>query len=375
MARYLSNLIKKDLERKIVLLAGPRQVGKTWLSRSIYPGPITVYLNFDRVADRTVIKSETWERSADLLILDEIHKLRGWKGWIKGIYDTEGVRPRLLLTGSARLDITRRGSKESLAGRHHLLRLHPFSVKELAPTMTPEESLTRLLKRGGFPEPFFASEDTDADRWRISHVDSMLREDLRDVSVIQDISSVEYLVDRLAAQVGSPVSYQSLAEDVGVSAPTIKRWIKVLEAIYVVFVIYPWTRKVKGSILKQPKVYFFDTARIPVEQAAARYENLVACSLLKHQQYREDSLGIKGALHYLRNKRGAEVDFLLVERSKPQWMVECKLSATESVNFAAFAGVAPAERPLLLVRQQGRNLSHKTWDQKSAAGWLAALEA
>lgn len=115
--RYLSDLIKKDLDSKIVLLAGPRQVGKTWLSKSIYPPPRSVYLNFDRSTDRTVIKNEAWDRSADLVILDEIHKMRGWKAWIKGIYDTEGVRPRLLLTGSARLDMTRRGDKESLAGR------------------------------------------------------------------------------------------------------------------------------------------------------------------------------------------------------------------------------------------------------------------
>ncbi len=373
--RYLSDLIKKDLDSKIVLLAGPRQVGKTWLSKSIYPPPRSVYLNFDRSTDRTVIKNEAWDRSADLVILDEIHKMRGWKAWIKGIYDTEGVRPRLLLTGSARLDMTRRGDKESLAGRHHLLRLHPLSVKELTAGMSAEESLARLLKRGGFPEPFFARDDVDADRWRLSHVDSMLREDLREVSVIQDVKSVEYLVDRLAAQVGSPVSYQSLAEDVGVSAPTIKRWIQTLEAIYVIFIVYPWTRKVKGSILKQPKIYFFDTARIPEGQVAARFENLVACSLLKHQQFRQDSLGIKGALHYLRDKRGAEVDFLVVERSSARWMVECKLSPDGHPNFAAFAAVNPTERPVLLVQKPIRNLSYETWDLKNAAPWLAGLDA
>ena len=139
--------------------------------------------------------------------------------------------------------------------------------------------------------------------------------------------------------------------------------------------VYPWTKKVKGSILKQPKIYFFDTACIPAEQPAARFENLVACSLLKHQQFREDSLGIKGALHYLRDKRGAEADFLLVERSKPQMMIECKLSAGESANFSTFASLMPVERPVLLVRQQERNLSYETWDQKSAADWLVKLDA
>jgi uncharacterized protein len=375
MDRYLSDFIKKDLDKKLVLLAGPRQVGKTWLSKALFPATKYEYLNFDRNADRKIIADEAWRRDADLVVLDEIHKMKKWKSWIKGIYDTDGVRPRLLLTGSARLDVTRRGGQESLAGRHHLHRLHPLSVQELSHKYSAQEAFDRLMIRGGFPEPFFAEHDSDADRWRLSHVDSMLREDLRDLVVIQDIKSLEYLVDRLAAQVGSPISYQSLAEDVGVSAPTIKRWISVLESIYVIFVIQPWTRKVKGTLLKQPKIYFFDTARIPDNLESGRFENLVACSLLKHQQFLEDTRGVRGSLHYLRNKKGLEVDFLLVEKSQPTLMIECKLTATDDVNFKHFENVAPKNRPILLIRNQSKELSHKTWSLKNAANWLQKLEA
>jgi predicted AAA+ superfamily ATPase len=375
MNRYLSEFIKKDLDKKLVLLAGPRQVGKTWLSKELFTADKSVYLNFDRAADRTVIRQESWRRDADLVILDEIHKLRDWKSWIKGIYDTEAVRPRLLLTGSARLDMTRRGGTESLAGRHHLYRLHPLSVKEVSASYDCKTALSLLLKRGGFPEPFFAATDVDADRWRLTHLDSMLREDLRDIVVIQDIKSLEYLVERLAAQVGSPVSYQSLAEDVGVSAPTIKRWIATLESIYVIFTVQPWTRKIKGSLLKQPKVYFFDTARIPEHLEAARFENLVACALLKHQQFLEDTKGIRGGIFYLRNKRGAEVDFLVVEKNQPAMLVECKLSESDDPNFDVFSGAGSRQKPVLLTRNECRELSHKTWDLKNAAQWLATLEA
>lgn len=375
MNRYLSEFIKKDLDKKLVLLAGPRQVGKTWLSKELFPADKSVYLNFDRGADRTVIREESWRRDADLVILDEIHKLRDWKSWIKGIYDTEGVRPRLLLTGSARLDVTRRGGSESLAGRHHLYRLHPLSVKEVSSRYDSKNALSLLLKRGGFPEPFFATTDVDADRWRLTHLDSMLREDLRDIVVIQDIKSLEYLVERLAAQVGSPVSYQSLAEDVGVSAPTIKRWIATLESIYVIFTVRPWTRKIKGSLLKQPKVYFFDTARIPEHLEAARFENLVACALLKHQQFLEDTKGIRGGLFYLRNKRGDEVDFLVAEKNLPAMLVECKLSESDDPKFEVFSGAGSRHKPVLLTRNECRELSHKSWDLKNAAEWLATLEA
>lgn len=375
MQRYLSEFIKKDLDTKLVLLSGPRQVGKTWLSKKLFPGNRSMYLNFDRNADRKIISEEIWNRDSDLVILDEIHKMRNWKSWIKGIYDTEGVRPRFLLTGSARLDVARRGGNESLAGRHHLYRLHPLSVRELSTAYDAGMAVDRLMTRGGFPEPFFAGTDTEADRWRLSHLDSMLREDLRDMVTIQDIKSLEYLVDRLASQVGSPISYQSLAEDVGVSAPTIKRWINTLESLYVIFTVLPWTRKVKGSLLKQPKVYFFDTARIPDNLESARFENLVACSLLKHQQFIQDTRGIKGALHYLRNKQGMEIDFLVIEKSHPALMVECKLSATEDVNFRAFESVSPKHRPVLLTRNECREVSHKTWDLKNAPAWLKKLEA
>lgn len=375
MTRYLTEFIKKDLDKKIVLIAGPRQVGKTWLATRLFPERKFECLNYDRVADRTVIKREIWDRKKELVVLDEIHKMRDWKTWIKGIYDTEGVRPRLLLTGSARLDVTRRGTRESLAGRHFLYRLHPLSVRECAGTLTADEALDRLLRRGGFPEPFFAATDEDVARWRLSHLDRMLLEDLRDLTQVQDIKNLEYLVDRLAAQVGSPVSYQSLAEDVGVSAPTIKRWITALEMVYVVFTVQPWTRKVKGSLLKQPKVYFYDTARIPAEMASARFENLVACALLKHKDFIEDTKGVKGSLHYLRNKRGQEVDFLLVRDGAPHWMVECKWSASEDVHFKSFAGVKPRQKPLVLTRESTRELSFKDWDQRNAAQWLAGLEA
>ena len=318
---------------------------------------------------------ESWDRKSKLVILDEIHKRKNWKNWVKGIFDTEGVRPRLLLTGSARLDLARKGGRESLAGRHHLFRLHPFSVRELLDSYTPGAALERLLERGGFPEPFLADDLEDARRWRLSHIDSILKEDLRELSTIQDIRSVEYLVDRLASQVGSPISYQSLAEDVSVSAPTIKRWIAALQAIYAIFIVYPWSKKVKGSILKQPKIYFYDTARIPQELASARFENLVALSLLKHLQFREDAQGVKGDLFYLRNKRGLEVDFLTVEEQRPHQMIECKLSESDAVNFDTFRDVRVQQKNTVLVQNAKRNLSYPNFDIEQAAPWLSKLDA
>ncbi len=376
MDRYLTDFIKKDLQKKIVLLSGPRQVGKTWISRHLYLASKTVYLNYDRSSDREVIQKEIWDRSAALIIFDEIHKMKGWKNWIKGIYDTEGIKPQLLITGSAKFDAFRKGSRESLAGRHFHYRLHPLSVAELKADFSPQEAMNRILERGGFPEPFIAESSIDAERWRRSHLDSILREDLRDLIVIQDLRSLEYLVDRLAAQVGSPVSYQSLAEDINVSAPTIKRWIHALEAMYVLFCIYPWSRKVKGSLLKQPKVYFYDTGRIPVDNESGRFENLTACALLKHNHFLEDTQGQQRGLFYLRDKQKKEVDFLLVKDIKPIQMIECKLSASEKQNFIHFhSQVNPGTNSILLCRDAERNESHPGWELRSASHWLAELES
>ena len=112
MKRYLEKHIKKDLTEKIVLLSGPRQVGKTTLARQLVP--VYEYLNYDSGADRKIIHAEEWIRDVELVIFDELHKKKKWKSWIKGIYDTEGVAPSLLVTGSARLDTYKKGG-ESLA--------------------------------------------------------------------------------------------------------------------------------------------------------------------------------------------------------------------------------------------------------------------
>lgn len=375
MIRYLSNFIEKDLQKKVVLLTGPRQVGKTWLSKSLFHLNEYVYLNYDRAEDRQIMVRASWRRDVKLVVLDELHKMRQWKSWLKGIYDTEGVIPALLVTGSARLDAFKRGGRESLAGRHFLMRLHPLSVRELIQDTTAEEAFARLMRRGGFPEPYLADTDDDADRWRLSHVDRVLREDMRDLSQISDVTAVEYLVQRLAQQVGSVVSYKSIADDLNVAATTVKRWIDALEALYIVFAVRPYSKKIKGAILKQPKYYFYDVGRIPVEQQSARFENLVALHLLKEIHYREDIKGKRGQLNFIRNKQGHEIDFLVQSEGKKPKLVECKLSEDEKLNFHRFEHAVPGSEKILLVMNTRHEEDRRDYRIRRAANWLAELEA
>ena len=322
MERTLTPYIAKDLETKMVLLSGPRQVGKTTLSQAL--NMKLQYLNFDSEEHRKIILGKTWDRSLELIVFDELHKKPKWKSWIKGIYDTEPRPPSFLVTGSARMDIFKKGS-DSLAGRHFNYRLHPLSLAELENIFPPHEALETLLTCGGFPEPFLNGTDGFAKRWRRTHIDRILKEDILEIEQIRQFKSLELLVDLLSERVGSPISYSSLARDLEVSPNTIKRWIEILEAFYVIFVVPPFSKNLARSILKEPKIFFYDNGKVRNDEAS-KLENLVALSLLKDINLREDIKGEKGQLFYLRDKEKREVDFLVTRENKIHSLVEVKLS-------------------------------------------------
>ena len=324
MKRYLENAIIKDLKEKIVFLSGPRQVGKTTLSRQLIPDH--VYLNFDASRDRRIIMSEEWDRETKLVVFDELHKMKKWKSWIKGIYDTEGISPALLVTGSARLDIYRKGG-DSMAGRFFSYRLHPFTVKEICESTQEDASsaLQKILRLGGFPEPYLKNSEKFAKRWRRTHIDTILREDLLDLENVRDIKALEILIDLLKVRVGSTTSFSSLANDLQVSINTVKHWLQILENMYVIFPVRPYHKNIARSILKETKYYFYDTGNVEGE-FAAKLENTVACAIMRELHFHEDTRGSRVSLHYLRDKEKHEVDFLIIIDNKPVQLVEVKVS-------------------------------------------------
>ena len=324
MERYLEKLISKDLKEKIVLLAGPRQVGKTTLSKQLTSSH--VYLNYDAASDRRIIHAQEWSREAELVIFDELHKMKKWKSWIKGIYDTEGISPSLLVTGSAKLDIYRKGG-ESLAGRFFYYRLHPLTVKEICTTLgeDSETALDKLLKLGGFPEPYLKNSETFAKRFRRIHTDTIIREDLLDLENVRDIKSMEILIDLIRTRVGSTTSYTALANDLQVSIHTVKHWLQVLENLYIIFPVSPYHKNIARSLLKESKYYLYDTGAVEGD-LGAKLENTVACALIRELHLIQDSTGSRVALHYLRDKEKHEVDFLPVIDNVPVCMVEVRVS-------------------------------------------------
>lgn len=322
MNRVQIPYIIKDLSKKMVLVAGPRQVGKTYLAQQVakaFSKPI--YLNYDSVEDRQIIQHQAWLENTDLLVLDELHKLPEWKNYLKGIYDTKPQHLHILVTGSARLDIFNQVG-DSLAGRYFLHRLLPLTPAELQQLNMPM-NLEDLLIRGGFPEPYLAENIIEANRWRLQYSHSILTTDVFDIDRIQDIRALKTIFELLRTKIGSPISYQSLAEDVGISPTTVKKYLEILEALYIVFRITPFSKDIARSLLKEPKIYFFDTGLVKGDEGA-QLENLAAICLLKHVYAKIDYHAENYALHYLRTKDGQEVDFALVKDNAIEQIVEVK---------------------------------------------------
>jgi predicted AAA+ superfamily ATPase len=305
----------------MVFVAGPRQVGKTTMARSL-PDAREGYLSWDIAGDRErILKGQL--PGAPLWVFDEIHKYRGWRNWLKGVYDGRPDRQRILVTGSARLELYRH-SGDSLQGRYHLLRLHPLSVAEL--DLTTTDDLDRLLLLGGFPEPFFGGSETEARRWSREYRNLLIREELTSLERVDDLGRLELLALRLPELVGAPLSVNALREDVQVSHKTAERWIQILERLYAIFRLSPVGSPKLRAIRKASKHYHFDWT--VVDQPSARFENLVAAHLLKWVHWVQDAEGRDYELRYFRDTDGREVDFVVVEKRTPRLLVECKWADT-----------------------------------------------
>ncbi len=343
MKRSLFHPLLADLKLKMVLLSGPRQVGKTTVALDVlkhFAPHDATYLNWDRLEHRRAIRELSWSRTGRVVVLDEVHKYARWKTLIKGFHDTEGHLQKLLVTGSGRLDLYRRGG-DSLAGRYYGLRLHPLSIGEIlrdgGPPDTaalerpelwpktrgaPEETLESLLELGGFPEPFLGGSSRQAARWRLARREQVLRQDVRDFTLIREVTLVEQLADMLAERVSAPLSINSLREDLQVDHKTVSSWIGVLERLQFVFRVPPYARSLARGIRKENKVYFWDWAEAP--PGGPRLENLVAGHLLKFCHWMQDVEGRRVELCYVRDREKHEVDFLLLMDKKPWVLIEVK---------------------------------------------------
>jgi len=354
MKRIYEAALQEHVEslRQMAFLTGPRQVGKTTSCQTL--ADQGRYVNWDNQGHRAIIlkgadevasalKLHQLEQLKPVIVFDEIHKYSKWKNFLKGFFDEYGQKSSIIVTGSSRLDVYKRGG-DSLMGRYFPYRMHPLSLAELTSTNLSErgiqspqrpspETLERLLVFGGFPEPFLRAENRFSTRWKRLRGEQLVREDIRDITRIQDIGQLETLMQSLAAQAGQLVNYTTLANRINTSVDTIRRWLGALQSFYFCFEVRPWSRNVAKSLRKQPKLYLWDWSLVTAE-GGARFENLVASHLLKGVHWWTDrGLGNFG-LYFLRDKVGREVDFLVTKDNTPWFLVEAKSGGGKDLNPA-----------------------------------------
>src|SRR6266705_413687 len=298
--RYLEGAVENALNKKMVFVGGPRQVGKTTFALGFLGKDADethpAYLSWDHPSIPPVLRRAELPAGEPLILLDKIHKYARWRNLLKGIYDTEKSRRKILVTGSARLDYYRKGG-DSLAGRYRYFRMHPFSLRELS--RAPSRSdLETLLNFGGFPEPLFSQSETEHRIWCRDRISRVIREDLRDLENVREISLIEHLTDLLPSKVGSPLSVKSLRENLQIDHKTAERWLQILENLYVCFRVSPYGAPRIRAVKKERKLYLWDWSS--VEADGPRFENMLACQLLKYCHWVEDTQGYSMELRYLR---------------------------------------------------------------------------
>lgn len=384
------------LNHRMLFIAGPRQVGKTSYVKQKIKELGGSYFNWDekKVLNAYQEYAEDFftqdSTKNSLIVFDEIHKRHKWKDILKGVFDAHRESYQFIITGSARLDTFRR-SGDSLVGRYFLTHILPISVGDLinlnfcaftdarsllerAANTEPqinEAELEQLITLSGFPEPFYSGQQSFYDRWSEQHEELLVREDLRDLTQVQNLDGVEKLITLLKPRLASPVSLNSLAEDIEVKQDSIKKWLLQLEKIMLIFKVQPWSKKIQRSIKKSPKVYFYDWASI--KDPGKRFENFIAMQLYKACILLKDRYGLKFELNYIRTYDEQEVDFLISLDSKPWLLIETKLGKPESSNaLTKFSKIfkIPA---LILSAQDGFNYKKENIWFMSANRFLSQL--
>jgi predicted AAA+ superfamily ATPase len=371
--RIYTSVIKEHFKnhRQMIFLSGPRQAGKTTVSLMAkeFTSQFS-YLNWDNLDHRKIVLEgvesvasfaglDRLTLEEPIIVFDEIHKYSKWKTFLKGFFDTYKEKVKIIVTGSSRLDIYKKGG-DSLMGRYFPYRLHQLSIAELQrvelsgkeinePFQSKSNDFEKLLKNGGFPEPFIKNDPRFLNRWKTLRQEQLIREDIRDLSRIQELGQIEILAEILKHQSGQLTNYSSIAKKVNVSSDTIRRWIKTLQSFFYCFTVQPWSNNIPRSLIKEPKIYLWDW--INVEEEGSRVENLVASHLLKAVHFWTDCGFGQYDLWFIRDKEKREVDFLVSQDKKPWFLVEVKLSSKGGIskNLAYFQDKIKAKHAFQVV--------------------------
>lgn len=350
--RYINDSVDEDLKDKMVFVGGPRQVGKTTFALTFLSEPSEkhpAYLNWDEILTRSSLLRGELPPNEAIIVLDEIHKYARWRNLVKGFYDTKKSDVSFLITGSARLDYYSKGG-DSLHGRYHYYRLHPFSIQEVNPNPSVSD-VKSLLRFGGFPEPFLKADEKFWRRWQRERLQRVIYEDIRDLENIKEISLLELLAGELPNRVGAPLSVKNLKELLQVAHETVERWLKIFERMYYCYRIPPYGPSRVRAVRKEQKLYLWDWSL--VSDPGPRFENFIAAQLLKYCHYIEDTEGYDMDLRFIRDTDKREADFVVLKEGRPIFAVECK-SGEKNINPSLFYFMERTPIPKFYQVHQGR---------------------
>ena len=331
-ARTMETALRSALNTfRVVGVTGPRQSGKSTLLQNVLKD--YDYVTFDDYRSVQQFEADP-ERFMTIhdgkTIFDEAQKAPALFDRIKIEVDRYPKRyGHYVLTGSARFTMMK-SITESLAGRLGLLELLPFQYAEL-----PKALRTEAIFQGSYPE-LVNHKYEGRNAWYASYIETYLTRDLYQLASIGDLRDFRRLIELLAANCAQQLNYSRYASDIGVSVPTIKRWVGVLEASYIIFLLPSWHKKPGKRIVKSPKIYFYDTGLISFltgietralyengPMAGALFENYLVAEALKREKHSNTFAN----LYYMRTAKGEEVD-LIIDRKSSREFIEIKRSET-----------------------------------------------
>lgn len=329
--KVTNELLSLSKAYPVVTITGPRQSGKTTLSKSVFPNHFYQSLEDIDLRDFAENDPRGFLLQSDYMIIDEIQKSPKLISYIQGIVDQNERAGQFILTGSHQFELTNIIS-QSLAGRTAIIKLLPFSMSELKERI----SLDKLIQRGFYPR--IIDKNLDPSKSYSFYINTYVERDLREIKEIRNLSQFESFLKVCASNVGQILNKTRISNDIGVDTKTIDSWLSVLEASFIIYLLPPYYKNLRKRIVKSPKLYFYDVGlaaflmgiKTPEHVAGHPlkgnlFENLVIIEKLKHFHNNVQS----PHLYYFRDNTGNEVD-LLEEEVNNLICYEIKLAKTLS---------------------------------------------
>ncbi len=324
----------------ILTITGPRQSGKTTLSKQLFPHK--PYFNLEEIDIRQFATDDPrgfLRNMPDGGIIDEIQRVPELTSYLQSVVDNSNLNGQFILTGSQNLEVTKTVN-QSLAGRSIGVKLLPFHLQELIESGYNSDNVDDQIFKGFYPR-LYSGSNSQTVPFYMSYYENYVERDIRGLMQIENMILFDKFVRLIAARTGQLLNLSAIANDTGLSQPTIKHWVSALEAGFIIFRLAPYFPNISKRLIKTPKVYFYDTGLLcfllgitePVHLVnhplrGAIFENMVVADILKQRHHSV----LPSNLYFYRDHSGIEVD-LLMDNGGQVTPIEIKSSATWNKDF------------------------------------------